>query len=52
MAEEEKGAKKKKSFKAYKKRKTCPKCGAGIHLAEHENRLSCGKCGYMEMKKD
>lgn len=30
--------------------KSCPKCGAGIFLAEHENRRSCGKCGYSESK--
>ena len=32
-------------------RKTCPKCGAGIFLAEHKERVSCGKCGYTEFKK-
>lgn len=31
--------------------KPCPKCGAGTFLAEHENRRSCGKCGYSESKK-
>lgn len=30
--------------------KACPKCGAGIFLAEHANRRSCGKCGYSESK--
>lgn len=29
---------------------TCPKCGPGIFLAAHKDRLSCGKCGYMEKK--
>jgi len=28
----------------------CPRCGPGIFLAEHGNRLSCGKCGYTEFK--
>ncbi|MCI4322927.1 MAG: 30S ribosomal protein S27ae [Thermoplasmata archaeon] len=28
--------------------KSCPKCGPGTFLAEHKNRRSCGKCGYME----
>ncbi len=28
----------------------CPKCGLGIFLAEHPDRLYCGKCGYVEMK--
>ena len=32
-------------------RKTCPKCGEGVFLAEHKNRVSCGKCGYTEFKK-
>jgi len=31
-------------------RKTCPKCGPGIFLAEHKDRFSCGKCGYTEFK--
>jgi small subunit ribosomal protein S27Ae len=30
--------------------KPCPKCGAGTFLAEHANRRSCGRCGYMESK--
>lgn len=30
--------------------KSCPKCGAGIFLAEHANRLSCGRCGYSESR--
>jgi ubiquitin-small subunit ribosomal protein S27Ae len=28
--------------------RNCPKCGPGIFLAEHKDRRSCGKCGYME----
>jgi small subunit ribosomal protein S27Ae len=32
-------------------RKHCPKCGPGVFLGEHENRISCGKCGYTEFKK-
>lgn len=31
-------------------RKTCPKCGDGVFLAEHNDRLSCGQCGYTEFK--
>lgn len=31
--------------------KTCPKCGAGIFLAEHKDRHYCGKCGYVQIKK-
>ena len=33
-----------------RKNKTCPKCGPGFFLADHANRISCGKCGYAEMK--
>jgi ubiquitin-small subunit ribosomal protein S27Ae len=36
---------------AKSKNKSCPKCGPGCFLAEHANRVSCGKCGYTEMKK-
>lgn len=32
-------------------RKFCPKCGAGVFLAVHKDRLSCGKCGYTEPKQ-
>lgn len=31
-------------------RRHCPKCGDGVFLAEHKNRISCGKCGYTEFK--
>lgn len=31
-----------------KKTKECIKCGAGIFLAQHKDRFSCGKCGYTE----
>ncbi len=30
--------------------KHCPKCGVGYALANHKDRLSCGKCHYMERK--
>ncbi|OGS52547.1 MAG: 30S ribosomal protein S27ae [Euryarchaeota archaeon RBG_13_61_15] len=32
-------------------RKHCPKCGPGVFMAEHPNRVACGKCGYTEFKK-
>lgn len=32
-------------------RKYCPRCGPGIIMAEHKDRVSCGKCGYTEFKK-
>ncbi|RLF28210.1 MAG: 30S ribosomal protein S27ae [Thermoplasmata archaeon] len=31
-------------------RRNCPKCGEGVFLAEHKDRLSCGRCGYTEFK--
>lgn len=37
--------------KLIRKRKSCPKCGPGVFLAEHENRYTCGRCGYTEFKK-
>lgn len=56
--EKAKGGSKKTTSKKWKKyetrdklsRKTkfCPKCGPGVFLAQHSNRLSCGKCGYTE----
>ena len=33
-----------------RKNKACPKCGKGTFMAEHKDRSSCGKCGYMEKK--
>ncbi len=40
-----------KDGKAVKKSQTCPRCGDGVFLATHKDRLSCGKCGYTEYKK-
>lgn len=40
-----------KDGKIERKRKNCPKCGEGVFLAEHNDRVSCGKCGYTEFKK-
>lgn len=33
-----------------KKNKSCPKCGSGTYMANHSNRNTCGKCGFMEKK--
>ncbi len=44
-------AEEKGTIKARKKRKVCPRCGAGVFLAEHADRHSCGKCGYTEFRK-
>ncbi|KUO39041.1 MAG: 30S ribosomal protein S27ae [Candidatus Hadarchaeaceae archaeon] len=32
-------------------RLTCPRCGPGVFMADHGNRLACGKCGYTDFKK-
>jgi len=32
-------------------RKYCPRCGLGVVMAEHKDRVACGKCGYTEFKK-
>ncbi len=49
---EEKGeGKAKVGLKLQRKRKVCPRCGAGVFLAEHKDRYSCGKCGYTEFRK-
>lgn len=34
--------------KVDRKRRSCPKCGGGVFMAEHKDRLSCGSCGYTE----
>ncbi|MBT4805319.1 30S ribosomal protein S27ae [Candidatus Woesearchaeota archaeon] len=31
-----------------RKNRTCPKCGPGMFLAKHKNRIVCGKCQYVE----
>lgn len=33
-----------------RKRKSCPKCGDGVFMAEHDDRVACGACGYTEFK--
>ena len=35
-----------KDGKLRRLRAFCPKCGPGVFLADHGDRLSCGKCGY------
>ncbi len=32
-------------------RQFCPKCGSGVYLAEHADRVTCGRCGYTKYKK-
>ncbi len=40
-----------KHYGAGKKPKHCIKCGPGVLLAQHKDRMSCGKCGYTEFFK-
>ena len=40
-----------KEGKVSRKAQSCPRCGDGVFLANHADRLSCGKCGYTEYKK-
>jgi small subunit ribosomal protein S27Ae len=30
--------------------KWCPRCGPGVLLATHGNRVTCGRCHYSEIK--
>ncbi len=34
-----------------KKKRECPRCGRGVFMAEHKDRITCGKCGYTEFRK-
>lgn len=62
MADDKKGKKPHKNkptsekYKMYdsagkKKQRFCVKCGPGIFMANHGDRLHCGKCGYTEFTK-
>ncbi len=59
MADEKGGKKKRASHQrlyqvkdgqVVRTHRACPKCGPGIFLAEHADRVSCGKCGHTEFK--
>lgn len=30
---------------------SCPKCGNGVFLAQHKDRLYCGSCHYVQYQK-
>jgi len=32
-------------------KRDCPKCGNGVFLADHGDRLTCGRCGYTGFKE-
>lgn len=34
-----------------KTQRECNRCGLGVFLAQHKNRLTCGRCGYTEFLK-
>jgi ubiquitin-small subunit ribosomal protein S27Ae len=34
--------------KTIKTKRDCPRCGKGVFMAEHNNRNTCGKCGFTE----
>ena len=38
--------------KIERKNHFCPKCGPGTFMGVHSNRLVCGKCAYVEYKKN
>lgn len=40
-----------KGDKVVRKNQFSPKAGEGHFLANHKDRLTCGKTGYTEMKK-
>ncbi|MFQ6009821.1 MAG: 30S ribosomal protein S27ae [Candidatus Aenigmatarchaeota archaeon] len=31
--------------------KFCPRCGPGVFVGVHKDRVACGKCGYAEVQK-
>lgn len=37
--------------KADRKNPSCPKCGPGIFMAKHQDRVVCGTCHYTEYTK-
>jgi ubiquitin-small subunit ribosomal protein S27Ae len=37
--------------KLTRQRKECPRCGRGYFMAQHEDRLTCGHCGFTTYTK-
>jgi ubiquitin-small subunit ribosomal protein S27Ae len=35
--------------KIERKNTFCPKCGPGMFMGKHKDRVVCGKCGYVEI---
>jgi len=40
-----------KGDKAVLQKRHCPRCGPGVLMGEHEDRVACGKGGYTEFRK-
>ena len=38
--------------KVERTRRECPRCGKGVFMAVHKDRLTCGKCNYTEFQKN
>jgi small subunit ribosomal protein S27Ae len=38
----------KQGGKIVAKNKHCPKCGPGVYMASHKDRVYCGACHYSE----
>lgn len=38
--------------KVERSRRECPRCGKGVFMAVHKDRLTCGKCNYTEFQKE
>jgi small subunit ribosomal protein S27Ae len=34
--------------KVARTKRDCPRCGKGTFMAEHNDRFTCGKCGFTE----
>ncbi len=32
-------------------KRDCARCGKGVFMAAHKDRLTCGKCGFTEFNK-
>ena len=39
-----------KDGKIERLRRSCPRCGEGIFMAEHKDRFHCGNCAFTEFK--
>ena len=38
--------------KVERTKRECPRCGKGVFMAAHKDRLTCGKCSYTEFQKE